>query len=151
MSRFGSLAVFALLVFAASATGSQFMPGQWYAGLAKPWFTPPPVVFPIAWTILYVMIAIAGWIAWRAGAMSAVAVWGVQLVLNALWSYLMFGAHRIDLALAEIAVLWLSIGAFVALTWRPARNAALLFLPYWAWVTFAAILNFGVWRLNPGA
>lgn len=148
MSRFVSLAVFAAITLVAAASGARFMPGEWYAGLIKPSFTPPNAVFPIVWPILYVMIAVAGWVAWRRGATSALYAWGAGLVLNAAWSWLMFGRHMIGAALADLAVLWLSIAAFVLLTWRPARTAALLFLPYWAWVTFAGSLNFAVWRLN---
>ena len=149
MPRLGSLAVFALLTLAAAALGAQYMPGAWYAGLVKPSWTPPNWAFPVVWPILYVMIAIAGWIAWRAGAKPALSAWGAQLVLNAAWSYLMFGRHSIGGAFADIVVLWMAIAAFVVLAWKPARTAALLFLPYWAWVTFAAALNFAVLRGNP--
>lgn len=152
MKNLPSLVVFAALVAAAAWTGSTFMPGEWYAGLAKPSFTPPNWLFPVAWTILYIMIAIAGWLAWQAGGMSsAVSIWGLALILNALWSYLMFGRHEIGLALADIVVLWIAIAAFIVASWPRDRRAALLFVPYLLWVSFAALLNFEVWRLNPGA
>ncbi len=143
-----SLLVFVALTILAALVGSRFMPGAWYAGLAKPTFTPPNWVFPVVWPVLYVLIALAGWLAWRARASLAVTVWGGQLALNALWSYLMFGLHRTDLALAEIILLWLAIAVFVISAWKPARTAALLFLPYLAWVSFALLLNFSVWQLN---
>lgn len=144
-----ALAVFAALVAVASAFGATYMPGDWYAGLDKPSWTPPPVVFAPVWTVLYVMIALAGWLAWRAqGTGVLVALWLLQLIFNAAWSYLMFGRHEIGLALADIAALWLSNLAFVVAAWSPARPASLLFLPYLAWVSFAAALNFEVWRLN---
>lgn len=148
-TRFIALAVFATLVVIAAQFGVTFRPGPWYEGLAKPSFTPPNAVFPVAWTVLYVMIGLAGYFAWKAeGIGAAVGVWLLQLILNAAWSYVMFGRHEIGLALAVLAALWLSIAAFIALTWRSSRLAALLFVPYLLWVSFAALLNFEVWRLN---
>ncbi len=148
MALFG----FAAIVAVAAASGSLFMPGPWYESLAKPWFTPPNWLFPIAWTVLYIMIAIAGWLVWRAGGSgTALAVWGIGLVLNALWSYLMFGRHDIASALIDVSVMWLFVAAFIILAWPIDKRAVLLFAPYLVWVTFAALLNFEVWRLNPGA
>jgi tryptophan-rich sensory protein len=99
--------------------------------------------------VLYAMIAVAGWRLWRvAGAGPALVVWAVALVLNAAWSYLMFGRHRIDLALADIVALLVSIALIVALAWRADRAASALFLPYLAWVGFAAALNLTIYRLN---
>lgn len=149
MTRYMSLAVFALLTVAAASIGSRYTPGSWYAELAKPTWTPPNWVFPVVWPVLYILIAFAGWIAWRAGARAAVVVWGIQLGLNAAWSWLMFGQHRIGAALADLALLWLAIAAFIALAWRPARSAAAMFLPYLAWVAFAGALNLAVLRANP--
>lgn len=148
-SRFVALAVFAGLVVVTAQFGATYQPGSWYQGLAKPAFTPPSWLFPIAWTTLYVMIGLAGYFAWKAdGLGAAVGVWLLQLILNAAWSYVMFGRHDIGLALADIAALWLSIAAFIWLTWNRSRIAAMLFVPYLAWVSFAAVLNFEVWRLN---
>lgn len=152
MRHLPSLIVFAALVASAAWTGATYMPGEWYEGLAKPSFTPPNWLFPVAWTILYIMIALAGWLAWRAGGLStAVAVWGAALVFNALWSYLMFGRHDIGLALVDVVALWVAVAAFIAASWTLDHRAALLFVPYLLWVSFAALLNFEVWRLNPGA
>ena len=149
MARYLSLIVFIALVLAAAATGIQFSPGEWYAALNKPSWTPPNWAFPVAWTILYLMIAVAGWLAWRSGGLGpAVIVWAAGLVLNALWSYLMFGRHDIALALVDIGLLWFAIAAFIYATWDLNRSASYLFVPYLAWVTFAAALNFEVWRLN---
>lgn len=149
VSKIASFLPFAALVALTAVTGSSFMPGAWYEGLAKPSWTPPNWAFPIAWTILYVMIAVAGWLAWRREGMSrAVAIWGAGLVLNALWSYLMFGRHDIFAALIDIAALWVAIAAFIIATWRSEPRAAYLFLPYLAWVSYAASLNFWIWRLN---
>ena len=145
-----SLIVFLILVVAAASSGAMFMPGEWYASLNKPPWTPPNWLFPVAWTILYTMIAAAGWLVWRAagGMSAAVAVWGIGLVLNALWSYFMFGRHDIALALTDVTALWIFTAAFIWLAWRLDKRAALLFVVYLAWVSFAAALNFEVWRLN---
>lgn len=149
MSTYVSLAVFAALTALASLFGTQYMPGDWYAALAKPTWTPPNWLFGPVWTILYVMIALAGWFAWRRRGFSApVIVWGVQMALNAAWSYLMFGQKNITFALVDIAMLWAAIIAFIALTWRPVPKAAALFVPYAAWVSFATALNFAIWQLN---
>jgi benzodiazapine receptor len=149
MSKYASLAVFAGLTVLASLVGSQFMPDAWYAQLAKPSWTPPKWLFGPVWTVLYVMIALAGWFAWRAlGFGAAALVWGVQMALNASWSYLMFGRKDIAMALVDIAILWLAIIAFIALTFKPVPKASGLFVPYALWVSFAAALNFAVWQLN---
>lgn len=149
MQGWTALPVFLVLVMAAASSGGFFQPGPWYDLINKPWWTPPDWVFPVAWTILYTMIAIAGWLVWRkAGFNTAIAVWGVGLVLNALWSYFMFGRQDIASAMIDVTGLWLATGAFVFLAWPVSRPAALLFTVYWGWVTFAAALNFAVLRLN---
>lgn len=150
ISKYVSLAVFAGLVVAAAQFGATFSPDAWYAALAKPAWTPPDWVFPVAWTILYVMIALAGWYAWRAaGFGAAVVLWLLQLAANAAWSYLMFGRKDITAALIDIGVLWVAILAFILAVRGASRIAAWLFVPYLAWVTYAAALNFEIWRLNP--
>ncbi len=149
MRNISSLAVFAALVVLAAYTGAQFLPGDWYAALNKPTWTPSNWVFPVVWPILYVIIAVAGWLAWRAAGWSpAIIVWGVGLFFNGLWSYLMFGRHEISIALADIALLWLAIVAFIAAAWHVEQRASYLYLPYLAWVSFAAALNFAIWRMN---
>jgi translocator protein len=149
LRNIGSFVVFAALVALAASSGSSFMPGDWYAALNKPEWTPPNWVFPVAWTILYAMIAVAGWLSWKAGGLSvAVVIWAIGLVLNALWSYLMFGRHDIALALVDVAALWLAVAAFIVAAWRIDKRASGLFMPYLAWVTFAMALNAAVWRLN---
>jgi len=145
-----SLGVFLLLVSAAASFGAQFAPGVWYAALRKPPLTPPNWLFGPAWTVLYLSMAVAGWLVWRAPRKQrvALALWGIQLALNAAWSFLFFGLERPGLALAEIAVL---LGLIVATTvafFRVRRLAGVLFAPYAAWVAFAAYLNAGVWYLN---
>lgn len=151
MNKFVALAIFAALTAAAATTGSTFMPGPWYETLAKPEWTPPGWAFPIAWTILYIMIALAGWLAWRAqGFGTAVVFWLAQLIFNAAWSYIMFGAHQIGWALVDLSAMWLMIAGFIITVWNSSRAAAWLFVPYLAWATFAGALNFAVWQMNPG-
>ena len=117
--------------FAAAAAGSRFLPGAWYATLTKP-----------------------AWLVWRrasfVGARAALAAFGVQLVLNALWSYLFFGIHRPGVALADIGALWIVILVVAVLFWRVDWRAGALMVPYLAWVGFASCLNFVLWRLNVG-
>ncbi len=142
--------IFVALVAAAALSGAAFSPGPWYAELAKPPWTPPDWVFPFVWGVLYLLIAIAGWLVWtnpkrRA---SLPALWGIQLGLNALWSWIFFGLHRPGVAFAEIAALWLTIAAFILLARHENRIASLLFALYLLWVTFAAALNFAIWQLN---
>lgn len=123
----------------------------WYPGLAKPAFTPPNWVFGPVWTTLYVMMAVAAWRAWRTGnpaRKSATAAWGAQLALNLLWSCLFFGLRSPGAALAEIAVLWVAIVGTTVLFARLDRWAGWLMTPYLAWVSFAAALNWAIWRLN---
>ncbi|WP_137128371.1 TspO/MBR family protein [Roseomonas sp. HF4] len=147
-----ALLVFFGLNFATAMSGAVFMPGEWYRGLAKPSWNPPDWAFAPAWAVLYVTIAVSGWLVWReaglAGAALPLAVYVVQLLFNAGWSAVFFGLQRPDLAFAEVIGLWLSILATILLFWPVSQLAALLLLPYLAWVTFAASLNFAIWRLN---
>nr|WP_283404654.1 TspO/MBR family protein [Roseibium denhamense] len=142
---------FAGLVLAAAATGAIFKPGPWYEELQKPSWTPPNWMFPVVWTCLYIMIGYAGWIIWtNTGQVTAALVfWGLQLVLNGFWSWLFFGLRRMDLALVDVVLLWAAIAGFILAAWPVSTLAALLFLPYLAWVTTAGLLNLTVIRLNP--
>ena len=147
-----SLAVFVVLCLAAASTGALFQPGEWYESLDKPSWTPPNWSFGVIWSILYVMIAVAGWIVWReTGFGAAMIFWGLQLVLNGAWSWLFFGRRRMDLAMIDVVALWLSIAIFIVLAWRVSTWAGLLFVPYLIWVSLAATLNRSVWRMNPRA
>lgn len=154
MNRRDLLGLIAALAvcFGAAAVGSQFMPGAWYAGLEKPPWTPPGAVFGPVWTVLYAMMAVAAWLVWKRRAVTAVGpalvLFVIQLALNAAWSWLFFGLERPDLALIDIAVLWAVILATTALFWRVRPLAGWLLLPYLAWVSFAAALNWQIWRLN---
>jgi tryptophan-rich sensory protein len=123
-------------------------PGEWYAGLAKASFNPPGWVFAPAWTLLYILIGIAGWRVFMAGLRLPLAIWGAQLAINLTWSPTFFGQHRIGLALAILAAMFAAILAFIAVTWLRDRPAALCFLPYALWVAFAGLLNGSIWWLN---
>ncbi|MET8350136.1 MULTISPECIES: TspO/MBR family protein [unclassified Micromonospora] len=146
-----ALACFAAAVFVAAAIGGLGVRGTTdeYAGLRQPDWAPPSWLFGPVWTVLYALIAVAGWLVWRrVGFGPALWAWTAQLVLNAIWTPLFFGAGQYGLAFAEIVAMWLAIGLTVALSARVSRVAAALLLPYWAWVTFAAALNLSIWRLN---
>lgn len=140
---------------AAGLVGSRFRPGPWYDALAKPLWTPPEWVFAPVWSLLYVLMGVAAWMVWRkagfAGARRALSLYIAQLALNALWSYLFFGANRIDLALLEIIVLWGVIVVVSLRFWQKVRTAGLLMLPYVLWVGFAVCLNFALWQMNRGS
>lgn len=129
-----------------------FIPGEWYASLQKPSWNPPGWVFGPVWTALYTMMAVAAWLVWKRGGFSAQrrarALFCAQLILNAAWTPLFFGLQQPGLAFAEIVVLWLAIAATLVAFHRVSRAAAWLLAPYLAWVSFAAALNFTLWRLN---
>ena len=143
----------ALFVIAVVGTGlligTLTRPGDWYAGLAKPAFTPPPWVFGPAWTVLYIMIAIAGWRVWRASpGGAAIRLWVMQMALNWLWSPAFFGLEMPWLGLAIIVALLAAILAFIGKAWGCDRPAAWLFVPYAAWVAFATTLNGSIAVMN---
>ncbi|MFP4519875.1 MAG: TspO/MBR family protein [Oceanicaulis sp.] len=135
------------LVFLASLTGGVFRPGAWYKSLDKPAWTPPDWLFPVAWGLLYVLMAYAAWRVWDvAGLGLAIGVWGVQLVLNAGWSAVFFGMKSPGLALAELVALWVAVAATIGLFAPIDTLAALLLTPYLVWVSFAAVLNLEIVR-----
>lgn len=149
LHRWVSLATFVGLVGLVAAVGAYSGPGEWYARLIKPAWTPASWVFGPVWTVLYLMIAVAGWLCWWAPeGGSAIRAWIAQLVFNAAWSIIFFGFNLIGVALIDIGLLWLSIVAFMISAWEPSRIAALLFVPYLAWVSYAAVLNILLWQLN---
>jgi tryptophan-rich sensory protein len=150
--RIVGLIVWLVVTFAAAFVGSQFLPGEWYASLAKPTWTPPNGVFAPVWTVLYAMMAVAAWMIWSergvGGAAVPLGLFLAQLVLNAVWSWLFFGLHRPDWSLIEILILWVAILATLITFWRIRIAAGALLIPYLLWVTFATALNFELWRLN---
>jgi tryptophan-rich sensory protein len=156
-SFWSRLALAVVPVLAAGALGSVATTPNiptWYAGLEKPGFTPPNWVFAPVWTILYLMMAYA---AWRIlslppespGRSGALAAFFVQLALNAAWSWAFFALHSPLAGLCVIVLLLLTIGITIAWFWPLDRAAALLLVPYLAWVGYATALNVAVWRLNP--
>jgi translocator protein len=131
------------------AIGYLTAPGEWYAGLTKPSFNPPNWVFGPVWTVLYVLMAIAGWRVWRRDPRGwSMRLWWAQLALNFLWSPLFFVAHWIGLALLIIVLMLAAILAFIVSSWPQDRVAAWLFAPYAAWVGFASVLNGAIFALN---
>ncbi|MDP1661825.1 MAG: TspO/MBR family protein [Phycisphaerales bacterium] len=138
---------------AAGAVFTDSGQGVWYAALNKPSWQPPPAVFGPVWTTLYIVMAVAAWRVWRTpkrtpGRTGALTVFAVQWVLNAAWTPLFFGAHLIGVALVDIVLLVAALTATVVFFSRVDRSAAWLMLPTLAWVVFATVLNFVLWRLN---
>jgi tryptophan-rich sensory protein len=144
------LAFFVVLVVGTGfATGFFNRPGGWYGALAKPWFNPPGSIFAPIWSIVYLLVAVAGWRTWERDRNSiAMTLWWAQMALNFLWSPIFFTAHWPDVALAVILMLLAAILAFIARQWSDDRISAALFIPYAAWVGFASVLNFEIVRLN---
>jgi benzodiazapine receptor len=140
------------LSFLTAWIGSRFSPGEWYAQIQKPSWTPPGYLFGPVWSILYLSMGVAAWLVWRraglSGAGLALTLFVVQLILNGMWSWIFFGLQRPGLAFAEIMVLWSMILVTMLSFWRVSTTAGMLFLPYLAWVSFAAYLNFTIWQLN---
>lgn len=146
--------VFLLACGPAAATGAMFSPGEWYRGLAKPGWTPPDWLFPVAWTTLYLCMALAAErVARRAGVDAnvglALALYALQMGLNCLWTPVFFGLKRMRAGLLVLGLLWLAVAMTLVAFWRVDGLAGLLFLPYLAWVTVAGALNWSVVRLNP--
>ncbi len=141
-----------LLSLSASLGGVFISLGEWYARLHKPTWNPPAWVFGPAWTLLYVMMGVAAWLIWREGGWRErrrpLILFLIQWFLNALWTPLFFGLHQPGLAFAEMVLLWLMVALTVFVFWQIRRSAGLLLLPYLAWITFAAVLNFTIWRMN---
>ncbi|MDE2464475.1 MAG: tryptophan-rich sensory protein [Alphaproteobacteria bacterium] len=150
MTRVSTRALFVILVVGGGLViGFLTAPGQWYAALTKPPFNPPDWVFAPIWTLLYVLIAIAGWRTFerdRGG--WPMKLWVLQLGLNFLWSPVFFAAHLMGLALAIVLLLLMTILFFIALSWRQDPPRAWLFVPYAIWVAFASLLNASLLLLN---
>ena len=144
------------LCFAAAAIGTvgSTEAQTFYAGLLQPGWAPPASLFGPVWLVLYAMMGFSAWMVWRAGGFirngNSLSLFIVQLGVNALWSWLFFAWHKGVWAFADIVLLWLLILAVLADFWRVRPLAGALMLPYLAWVSFAAALNFEVWQLNPG-
>ena len=148
------LVVSLLIVFAIASLGgflTNLSVDTWYPSLAKPSWTPSGAAIGTVWTILYTLMGIAAWIVWRGGAgvrQLPLAIYAVQLLLNAGWSALFFGLRSPGLALFEIGVLWIAILLTVAAFWKISRPAGALMAPYLIWVSFAGVLNAMIWAVN---
>lgn len=155
--NFFHLLIAILICEGAGVLGSVFtMPAipAWYASLARPSFAPPNWVFGPVWTLLYALMGVAVYLVWRKGMQKievreSVMLFGVHLFVNVLWSYLFFGLKNPALAFADILLLWSLIGFLIYKFRGIDFRAALLLLPYFAWVSFATILNYSIWVLNP--
>lgn len=140
----------------AGLIGSVFtMPSipTWYAALKKPSFSPPNWLFGPVWIVLYVLMGISLYIVWKKRLKNkeirvGILLFGIQLVLNTLWSIIFFGLQNPMYAFVEIVVLWFAITLTIYHFWKIDKKAAYLLIPYILWVTFASILNFSIWRLN---
>jgi tryptophan-rich sensory protein len=150
------LAVFLAICFSVAGLGAHWTNqglGPWYDGLRKPSWTPPSWVFGPVWSVLYASMAVAAWLVWRrpgpAGVRLPLSLFAIQLALNLAWSGLFFALRRPDLAFGEILLLWAAILMTLVAFARASPGAAGLLVPYLAWVTYAAALNFAIWRLNP--
>jgi translocator protein len=140
------------LTFGAAALGARFLPDEWYRQLNKPTWNPPDAIFAPVWALLYLLMAASAWLVWRrygiSGAPLPLTLFVVQLLLNAAWTWLFFGHHLILGALIDIVVLWVLILTTLISFWNVELWAGLLLTPYLAWVSFAAVLNWSIWRMN---
>lgn len=144
-----------VLSFAVSLIGAlaSFQAQSFYGLLNQPSWAPPPWLFGPVWTLLYTMMAISAWLVWRNGGFAnqarALTLYLAQLAFNAVWSWLFFAWQLGAMAFADIILLWLLILLTIVAFWKANRLAAVLLLPYLAWVSFAAALNYSLWQLNP--
>ena len=150
----GFVAWLAISFIAAAIGGAASVrAGPFYVQLVRPDWAPPPDVFGPVWTVLYALMGIAAWLVWRVGgfraARTALTLFLVQLVVNALWSWLFFGWHLGGAAFADIVLLWVLVIATLVAFWRVRPVAGMLLIPYLLWVSFASALNYSVWQLNP--
>jgi tryptophan-rich sensory protein len=150
-----ALLVFVLIAQAAGAAASLVtVPAvaSWFPILIKPGFQPPDWLFAPVWVVLYLLMAVAAWRVWRLRGLrnAPLVLYAIQLALNFAWSFIFFGAHRIGLALIEIATLFVFVVATAIAFWRNDRWAGAMMLPYIAWAGFAVALNAAIFRLNGG-
>lgn len=153
--QFIALIIFLGLVAAVSGLGSLFtMSGMdgWYESLEQPDWQPPDWLFGPVWSVLYLGIGVAAWLVWRARGIAdarvPLAIWGIQLALNLLWTAIFFGLEQPGIASIEIVVLWVAILATIVAFWPISKLAAIILVPYLAWVTYAGALTISIWQLN---
>lgn len=141
--------IFLIACCAAASTGIIFKPGDWYAALQKPGFTPPNWVFPVAWTVIYLLLAWAGYrLTLLPGSQLVLALWAAQIALNTLWTPVFFGAHRIFAGMVILTLLWLTVATMVVMALRLDLVTGLILFPYLIWLSIAAALNFSILRHN---
>lgn len=152
----GGLIAWLAICFIAAGVGAvaSVHAGPFYLSLARPAWAPPASVFGPVWTALYSLMAIAAWLVWREGgysrARAALNLFLAQLTLNAVWSWLFFAWHLGAVAFVDIVLLWALLVAAMIAFWRIRPLAGVLLVPYLLWVSFAAVLNYAVWKMNPG-
>jgi tryptophan-rich sensory protein len=151
-----ALGIWLVVCFVVAGIGGRWTAEEvkgWYRTLVRPSIAPPSWIFGPVWTLLYALMATAAWLVWLAPPSAArslaLDIFGVQLALNLAWSWIFFRKHRMGAALAEIVLLWISIGAATLAFGQVTPLAAGLMAPYWAWVSFATLLNAAYWRANP--
>ncbi len=151
------LVAWLVVSFIAAAVGAaaSVQATSFYTQLVQPDWAPPPSIFGPVWSFLYALMGVAAWLVWRSSgsrlARAALTLFLAQLVLNALWSWLFFGWHRGAFAFVDILLLWGLIAATLVSFWRIRPLAGALLIPYLLWVSFAGVLNYSVWQLNPQA
>lgn len=154
-SRLAGLAGWIALSFLAAAVGAlaSLRAEAFYAQLVRPDWAPSAAVFGPVWTALYAFMGVAAWLVWRAPGSGpqrvSLALFLVQLIFNALWSWLFFAWRLGGLAFMDICLLWLLVAATLVGFWRIRPPAGALLVPYLAWVSFAAALNYSIWQRNP--
>lgn len=152
LKKIGGLVLFQGAAFLPSLGALWVEKEGWYASLFKPQWGPPAWVFAPVWMALYVLIGLAGFIAWTRGGRTdraaAMSVYAVQLVLNGLWTPLFFGIQRVDWALADLVLLWFAVLLCIAMFTQRSRVAAGLMLPYFIWISFAGALSAAILVVN---
>ena len=152
MHKYLKLALWIFIYLAVSFTIGQLTQGGisgWYQNLEKPSFNPPNWIFPVVWTILYIMTATAGWNLWQVGASKTLKnIFIGYTLMNWAWTPIFFGLHQITLGLVWIIALSLLNLAFILKAWKPVRLSAVLVIPLLAWTSFASILSYYIWMLN---
>ncbi|MCU1763176.1 tryptophan-rich sensory protein [Pseudomonas sp. 14P_8.1_Bac3] len=137
--------IFLLACAAAASTGLLFKPGEWYETLVKPSFTPPNWLFPLAWSIIYLLLAWAGYrLTLIPGSQVVLALWAAQIALNTLWTPVFFGAHHVFAGMVILTLLWLVVAAMVVMALQLDVITGLILFPYLVWLCVAAALNFSI-------
>ena len=139
---------FILVCYAVAAFGSLFAPGDWYQGLNRAPWNPPNLVFPIVWTILYAMIAVAGWLIFASDSPGLKLLWATQLLLNGIWSWLFFGQHWVGVALVDILLLAAVLLILISRSFKQNQKVVGLLAPYFLWILLATSLNAYIFIYN---